>query len=98
MEKKYAIVIGADRISNNSDIDQMKQAGLLNGITSVVDLQTNMGANKAVEMGATNIAVEGQYRKMAVREFSSKGVNRGPSDIAVSKFVTKDSALFIVAK
>ena len=76
MEKIYAVVIGADRISNNSDIEQIRSAGLLNNVTSIIDLQINMGANRTTEMQSSNVAFLGQYQKLAVREFASKGISK----------------------
>jgi hypothetical protein len=98
MEKTYAVIIGTDRISNNSDIEQIKKAGLLNNVTSVIDLQINMGANKITEIQSSNIAFMGQYQKLAVREFASKGITKLPTEIIVSKYTTPDGALFIIAK
>jgi len=98
MEKVYAVVIGADRISNQADIDCMKGAGLLAGVTSVLDLQINMGTKRQIEASSSNIAYEGQYRKMAVGEFARKGIDVSPAALKVSKIETPDGALFIVAK
>jgi hypothetical protein len=98
MEKIYAVIIGTDRISTNSDIDQIRNAGLLNNVTSVIDLQINMGANKITEIQSSNIAFIGQYQKLAVREFTSKGIAKLPTEIKVSKYITPDGALFIIAK
>ncbi|RPH33280.1 MAG: hypothetical protein EHM93_05595 [Bacteroidales bacterium] len=98
MEKTYAVVIGADRISTSSDIDQIKGKGLLAGVTSVLDLQINMGANRQAEVQSSNIAFMGQYQKLAAREFGMKNINKQPSEISISKHVTFDGALFIVAK
>ena len=98
MEKVYAVIIGADRTTNDSDIAQIKSAGLLNNVTSVIDLHINMGANKITEVQSSNIAFMGQYQKLAVREFASKGITKMPAGIQVSKFITSDGALFIITK
>lgn len=98
MGKIYAIIIGTDRTSNDSDIAQIKNAGLLNNVTSVIDLQINMGANKITEVQSSNIAFIGQYQKLAVREFASKGITKMPAEIQVSKLITSDGALFIITK
>jgi hypothetical protein len=98
MNKTYAVVIGTDRISTNSDIDEIKNAGLLGGITSVLDLQINMGANKQTELQSSNVAFIGQYQKLAIREYSLKGINKQTSEISISKHVTTDGSLFIIAK
>jgi hypothetical protein len=98
METIYAVIIGTDRISNNSDIDQIKNAGLLNNITSILDLQINMGANKTTEMQSSNIAFLGQYQKLAIREFGTKGITMSIREIKISKFIVSDGSLFIVAK
>jgi hypothetical protein len=98
MEKIYAVIIGADRISNNSDIEQLKNAGLLNNVTSILDLQINMGANKITEIQSSIIAFGEHYLKLAVREFASKGISKLPAEIKISKYITPDGALFIVAK
>jgi hypothetical protein len=97
MEKTYAVIIGTDRISNNSDIEQIKKAGLLNNITSVLDLQINMGANKITEMQSSNIAFIGQYQKLAIQEFASKGISKLTTEIQISKYIAPDGALFIIA-
>jgi hypothetical protein len=80
MSKVYALVIGADRISTNDDVNEFKRAGLLNGTTSILDVQINMGPNKSAEVSASNIAFEGQYKKLAVGEFQRKQAfqNRQP--------------------
>ena len=98
MEKIYAIIIGTDRTSNDSDITQIKSAGLLNNVTSVIDLQINMGANKITEVQSSNIAFLRQYQKLAVREFASKGISKMIDEIQVSKYITSNGALFIVSK
>jgi hypothetical protein len=98
MEKTYAVIIGTDRISNNSDIEQIKKAGLLNNVTSVLDLQINMGANKITEIQSSNIAFMGQYQKLAVREYATKEITKMPNEIQISKFITPDGVLFIIAK
>jgi hypothetical protein len=96
VEKVFAVVIGADRISNQADIDCMKKAGLLTGVTSVLDLQINMGSKRQVEASASNIAFDSQYRKMAVGEFARKGVDAELAALRVSKLETPDGALFII--
>ncbi len=98
MEKIYAVIIGADRISNNSDIEQMKNIGLLNNVTSIIDLQINMGVNKITEIQSSNISFMGQYQKLANREFASKGITKLPAEIIISKYITPAGALFIIAK
>ncbi len=98
MEKVYAVIIGTDRTSNDLDIAQIKSAGLLNNVTSVIDLQINMGANKITEVQSSNIAFMGQYQKLAVREFASKGITKMPDEIQVSKLITSDGSLFIITR
>lgn len=98
MEKKYAIIIGTDRITNDNDIVQIKNAGLLSEITSIIDLQINMGVNRITEIQSSNIAFVSQYQKLAVREFATKGISKSTSEIHVSKYITSDKALFIIAK
>lgn len=96
MDKVYAVVIGADRISNQADIDCMKSAALLAGVTSVLDLQINMAMKRQIECSASNIAFEGQYRKLAAGEFARKGIDVELAALRVSKLETPDGALFII--
>ena len=95
--KKYCVIIGTDRLSNKQDVQELKQVGLLGDATSVLDLQINMGNKKGIEAEAANVAYKSQYQKLAISEWSKKGVNPSINSINVGKRITTDGALFIVA-
>ena len=93
--KKYCVIIGTDRISNEQDVASLKSAGLLGNASSILDLKINMGAKKALELQASNLVYESQYRQLALREWASRDFH--PESISLRKFSTSDGALFIVA-